>query len=227
VVKLFQVGGSVRDEILGVQSKDLDYSCEASSFEEMRQFILDRGGEIFLEQPQYFTIRAKINKDVSDFVLCRKESKYSDGRRPDKVEIGNIFDDLARRDFTMNAIAKLEDGSYLDVYNGISDIKNGVIKCVGSTWDRFKEDSLRGLRAMRFEITKNMTMSTEITNVLESQKYVDLLHNISQERIREELTKCFRHSTLETLRMLEDFRRVRDFIFDNDSMWLKPTMEEK
>src|SRR5689334_19330699 len=99
-VKLYKVGGYVRDQVLGLKSKDIDYAVEAESYDAMKNHLIEKGAKIYLEQPQYFTIRGKLNDEDADFVLCRKEGKYSDGRRPDTVEIGTIYDDLARRDFT-------------------------------------------------------------------------------------------------------------------------------
>src|SRR4051812_9903063 len=109
--KIYLVGGAVRDKIMNITPKDLDYSIECESFDAMRQYIIDRGGTIFLETPQYFTIRAKVPElGAADFVLCRRDGMYKDNRRPETVEVGTIFDDLARRDFTMNAIAIDEQG---------------------------------------------------------------------------------------------------------------------
>ena len=111
-MKIYQVGGSVRDEFLNIKSKDIDYAVEADSFGDMRKYMIDNGYNIFLETPQYFTIRAKFpdshecNHLVADFALCRIDGQYSDGRRPDKVHRATIHEDLSRRDFTINAIAK-------------------------------------------------------------------------------------------------------------------------
>ncbi len=103
MVKIYLVGGSIRDQLLGLKSKDLDYAVEAGSYEEMRDYIKENG-KIFLETPEYLTIRAHLkNGEPADFVLCRKDGEYSDGRRPDKVTPGTLYDDLARRDFTVNA----------------------------------------------------------------------------------------------------------------------------
>ena len=87
--KFFQVGGCVRDRLMGVPCHDIDFSVEAESFEAMREAILERGGTIYLDTPEFFTIRAKEpGLGTVDFVLCRKEGAYSDGRHPDKVEMG-------------------------------------------------------------------------------------------------------------------------------------------
>lgn len=122
-IKFYQVGGSVRDSFIGLKSKDIDYAVEAPSFDAMREAIKERGGEIFLETPQFLTIRANVpGMGACDYVLCRKDGEYVDGRRPETVTAGTILDDLARRDFTMNAIAIAEDGTILDPFDGRKDI---------------------------------------------------------------------------------------------------------
>lgn len=232
-VSLYKVGGCVRDELLGVKSKDIDYAVEAESFEAMEKYIVDNGGKIFLSKPEFFTIRAKLRGVDADFVLCRKESGYTDGRRPDKVEVGTILDDLARRDFTVNAIAEkvFPPGVlsmfpvYIDPHNGREDLKNGVLRCVGNPIDRFKEDSLRILRAIRFAITKGFALESSVADCLWNPEIVKGLANVSTERIREELLKCFSHSTLKTLNMLEYYPMVKDLVFNDNKIWLKPTSE--
>lgn len=227
MVKMYLVGGAVRDSILGVPTKDFDYSVEASSFEEMRSYILSNGGKIYLEKPEYLTIRGKFNGRDADYVLCRKEGKYTDGRRPDEVIPGTIFDDLARRDFSVNAIAYDEDSqSYIDPHNGIQDLRTMTLRCVGNPIDRFNEDSLRIMRAIRFSITKGFAMDSSVANALWNPDVVKKLANVSKERIREELLRCFKHSTLKTIATLEYYPMVRDVVFDDNALWLKPTMEE-
>jgi tRNA nucleotidyltransferase (CCA-adding enzyme) len=222
-VKLYKVGGYVRDLFLGVKSKDLDYAVECPSYQHMKDYISAKG-TIFIEKPEYGTIRANINKEVADFVLCRKDGSYSDGRRPDSVQFGTIFDDLARRDFTMNAIAMDEDSEMIDPFEGQKDIEAKIIRCVGNTKERFSEDSLRILRAIRFSITKDMTLSGEIEDaLLKDLDLVQKLKNVSKERIREELVKCFEFDTLKSLEMLEKFKEVRNMIFSN-KIKLKPSM---
>lgn len=224
-MNFYKVGGCVRDEILGVQSKDIDYSVEAPSYAAMRDHIA-KHGRIYLEQEQFFTIRAKMNGIDADFVLCRKERDYSDGRRPDMVEIGTLDDDLARRDFTMNAIAQREDGSHYDPHDGITDIKRKMIRCVGVAEERFREDSLRTLRALRFAITKDFTLDSEIKKCLNNVDLLDLLANVSEERVREELNKAFKHDTLKTLYMLNEYPYLQHRIFYKTKLWLEPTLKE-
>src|SRR3990167_10022522 len=121
MVKFFLTGGFLRDRLLNIPSKDLDYAVEASSYQEMKQAIIERDGEIFLETEKYLTIRARIPKfGAADFVLCRKDGTYiKDRRRPDFVEIGTLFDDLSRRDATINALAEDENGNIIDFFNGL------------------------------------------------------------------------------------------------------------
>ena len=227
--KFYKVGGCVRDSILGVPSKDVDYAVECSSYEEMKQAIIDRGGVIFLEQPLYNTIRAKLGGEAADFVLTRKDGNYSDGRRPDFVEPGTIYDDLSRRDFTMNAIAIDEDGNCIDPYNGREDINKKLIRCVGDPKDRFSEDSLRLLRALRFHITKgfNLNHDIEIAFCYKSS-YVDMLDNVSAERIAEELKRCFEYNTLATLDFFNRNLYLQTKVFSklkNAKIVLVPTLE--
>lgn len=226
-VQIYKVGGAVRDEFLGVKSKDIDFAVEAQSFDHMRDYIAARG-KIFLEKPEYFTIRAKLDGVDADFVLCRREHGYTDGRRPDAVTIGDIYDDLSRRDFTVNAIAiRVSDGEVFDPHSGVRDIAKRVVRCVGNAEDRFSEDSLRMIRAVRFAITKGFEMDWSIQNTLHDRAMLSKLENVSKERIREELNRCFRHDTLATMKMFERFRSLRDVVFSDPALWLEATNRDR
>lgn len=225
MTKFYQVGGSVRDEILGLKSKDKDYTVVASSYDEMKSAILERGGTIFLETPKFLTIRANVpNLGACDYVLARKEGSYYDGRHPSTVEPGDLLDDLSRRDFTMNAIAKDEDGNYVDVFGGITDAKNGIIRCVGTPEERFKEDGLRILRALRFSICKDMRLHATISSFMLNADLQHYLRGVSVERVREELLKMFKADTRQTISELYFFNLL--FLFERTGLWLKPTMEQ-
>lgn len=225
MIKFYKVGGCVRDEILGLKSKDIDYSVEAPSYHAMRQEIISRGGDIFLENPEYFTIRARVQKlGAADFVLCRKDGQYFDGRRPDAVIQGTLHDDLARRDFTMNAIAQDEFGNLIDPFDGQQDIQKGVIRCVGNPSDRFNEDYLRMLRAIRFAVTKNMHIDKEVEAAIYCYAY--RIADVSVERVREELHKAFKFNTFRTIVYLEKFNMFSTLHIYFPTLWLKPTLEE-
>jgi len=227
MIKLYQVGGSVRDEILGLKSNDIDYSVEAESYQEMKNYIVSIGGEIFLETPEYVTIRARIGRETSDYVLCRKDGAYSDGRRPDNVIAGTLYDDLARRDFTMNAIAKDANGNYIDPFGGIEDIRNNKIKCVGDARNRISEDWLRLLRAIRFSITKDMAIDENIEVFFNSEYATrNLYETVSEERIREELYKMFKADTRQTINFFAEYPKMSYACFSGN-IWLKPTTENK
>lgn len=237
MVEIFLVGGAVREIVRGFPEKvkDWDFAVQAESFDEMRDWLKLSGFEIFLETPQYFTIRARAPKDTYsfagldmtgktfDFTLCRSEGEYTDGRHPDSVEVGTIKQDLARRDFTMNAIALGADGNFIDPFDGQKDIKELLIRCVGST-ERLREDSLRMLRAVRFGIQLDFDLSNDIVGFLHDENNADLLKNVSEERIREELTKCFKANTLETLYYLQRYSNLTRQVFSGD-MWLLPTVK--
>ena len=224
-VKFYQVGGCVRDELLGLRSKDIDYSVEASSYDAMKDEILNRGGDIFLETPEYFTIRAKVpGMGACDFVLCRKDGQYSDGRRPDEVQMGTLHDDLARRDFTMNAIAKAEDGTLIDPHGGQFAIENRVIHCVGDAYRRFEEDYLRMLRAIRFSVTKGFKISNMTQFAI--QQFSSRIAEVSVERVREELHKAFKVNTLQTIGLLQKFNMMEHVFNDRTGLWLEPTLKK-
>lgn len=235
--RVFLVGGAVRDRLMGLPTKDFDFAVEAESFDAMREMVESRGGEIFVEDPEFFTIRARDlrgeltgqDKLTADFVLCRKDIGASDGRHPDAVEVGDIFDDLARRDFTANAIA-IEVGTdeLIDPFDGEVDIANKTLRCVGDTAERMNEDALRAIRAVRFDIIKGLKMDRDLKVFLwEDEGLPVLLDAVSTERKRDELLKCFKHDTRVTLAMLASLPERLVEAMLPDEIWLKPTMENR
>ena len=225
-MKIYKVGGCVRDAIIGVKSKDIDYSCEVESFDAMRVAIIAMGGTIFVEKPEFLTIRARVGRETFDYVMCRKDGVYSDGRRPETVEPGTILDDLSRRDFTMNAIAQITTGELYDPFNGYEDIQKKLIRCVGDTDSRFSEDYLRLMRAARFMITKGFSVSPEIESAFDDEKYINGLKNVSVERIREEVEKMFRADTMQTINFFAIHPKLAEAVFSR-GLWIKPTLESR
>lgn len=203
-IKLYKVGGCIRDEIMGVKYNDIDYAVEANSFDELLQWLKRKKYTIFLQKPEYFSVRAKCPKtgEVIDFTLCRTDGYYSDNRHPDKVAMADIYSDLARRDFTINAMARGADGKLIDPYNGCLAIRQKTIKCVGSARDRIHEDPLRAIRAIRFAVTKEFYMNCELLDVVQHKSLAKLLKTISSERIMTELNKAFAYDTHRTLILL-------------------------
>lgn len=237
MVKTYLVGGFVRDLQMNIllgtplnKKSDKDYAVEAESYEEMKEWLIkEKHADIKVESPQFFTIRALINKEVCDYTLCRKESNYTDGRHPDVVTPGTIFDDLGRRDFTINAIAlDCDTNEFIDPFGGIEDIKNKKIVCVGSTFVRMQEDYLRMLRAVRFSVTLGFELDLNIVEILHNTYSQEkLVETVSEERIREELTKMFKHDTYKTLKVLGNFNGLQKHIFKSNVLWIKPTMEKR
>jgi tRNA nucleotidyltransferase (CCA-adding enzyme) len=235
-IRLFEVGGCVRDELLGKRSKDVDFAVEAPSFEAMAAHIDAMGLKVFLSKPEFLTIRAGVPnghalrercKDA-DFVLCRKDGPSFDGRRPDFVESGTIFDDLARRDFTVNAIARCaETGDLIDPHGGRDHLSKMELHFVGDPMTRIREDGLRVLRGLRFSITKGLRLGTDTDTALGSQGAAAMLFGVSTERVREELDKMFAHDTLAALRLLEEFRHIREACFSRPDLTLMATMKQR
>ena len=239
--KFYEVGGKIRDEILGLQSKDVDYVAVPSEtllekyksahemFVMLETYLTNENFEIFLSTPDCFTVRAKFPKDhkyqgVADFVMARKEIGYVEGTRTPIVVPGTLKDDLERRDFTVNAMAKGEDGKIIDLFDGMNDLKRMVLITPLPPEQTFNDDPLRVLRAVRFAITKGFSLKF-LDYYINNYDYENKMGVVSSERIREELLKCFKHDTMGTLDMLNDYPTLKRYIFVNKLMWLKPTME--
>ncbi len=189
----------------------------------MKAYI-ENNYKIVHEKEEFLTIKAKNNNnDLFDFVLCRKDGTYKDGRHPEKVIMGNIYDDLGRRDFTMNSIAINEAGDYIDPFNGVDDIINKKIRCVGVTENRFNEDTLRLLRAFRFHITLGFDLDEEIINCLNNEKMINKLSTISTERIKQETSKVFAFDTLKTIKKINEYPILMNYLFTN-VLTLKPML---
>ena len=241
--KFYEVGGKVRDEFLGLESKDVDYVAvpnelllekynEASDmFQVLGEHLRSEKFEIFLETPSCFTIRARFPEGhryqgVADFVMARKEIGYLSGTRTPIIKPGTLYDDLERRDFTLNALAKDHDGTIIDYFNGIEDLKRGYLRTPLPCTETFDDDPLRILRAIRFCVTKGFWIGPAMDGIIQDYDYIGKMGVVSTERIREELFKCFKHDTIKTLKTLHEFPALRNYIFKNNILWLKPTMEQ-
>lgn len=240
----YEVGGCVRDEIMGLKSKDIDHVAVAddelfdktSNAEEifyvLQNYLEKSNYHIWSVTEDCFTIRAKFpdnhkNKGLTaDFVLARKEVGYYPGTRRPIIVAGTLDDDLRRRDFTVNAIAKTENGVLYDPFGGIEHIKQKILITPLPVSQTFNDDPLRILRAIRFNITKRFDISHDMQQTIMNYDYNNLMPVVSEERIREELYKCFKHDTLMTMGVLCDFPKLSRYIFDNTKLWLKPTNEK-
>lgn len=251
--KFYEVGGKIRDELLGLHSKDVDYvavpefetnlltpSLEAyqyftattnEAFAKLEEFLKNEGFQIFLVTPECYTIRAKFPENhkyngVADFVLARKELGYVKGTRTPIVKPGTLYDDLQRRDFTVNALARDPDtGKIIDYFGGQKDLANNILRTPLEVAVTFADDPLRILRALRFSITKKLDLCCDVYYTIKCYNYDKYMSVVSEQRIRDELFKMFKHDTLGTLKRLEEFPKLRDYIFTRTNLWLKPTNE--
>jgi tRNA nucleotidyltransferase (CCA-adding enzyme) len=185
----FMVGGCVRDLILDRKPKDWDITTNATP-----EQIISIFPKTFYEN-EYGTVGI-VNDEVTDETLkviettpYRLEGKYSDKRHPDQITYGNdLKEDLRRRDFTINALAyDCEEDKIIDLYGGVDDLRKGIIRTVEVPDQRFKEDALRMLRAIRF--SAELDFEIEQNTALSLVKNRGLLSFISKERIRDEFIK--------------------------------------
>lgn len=232
-MEMYEVGGCVRDSLMGVESKDVDFVVIAPSFESMREELIRRGFRIHVEKPEFATIRAGVpegdplrqrTKDA-DFVLARKDGPSSDGRRPDFTEPGTLHDDLARRDFTVNAMARSVDGTIIDPFGGMQDLRARKLKFVGVPEERIAEDGLRVMRAFRFWVTKGLYPTASTLYALKRPLAADMLSRVSIERIEGELQRMLTFDTRTTLSILGEYPEILDVIFSG-RLRLRATLAE-
>ena len=237
-VRVFEVGGAVRDSLMGVPSADVDFAVEAESFDAMLAHIVSMGLKVIPARidREHLTIKALVPKGHplrertkdADFVLCREDGPSSDGRHPDWVKPGTIWHDLARRDLTVNAIAKsVSSLELIDPFNGIDDLERRVLRFVGEPMKRIREDGLRSLRAFRFSVTKGFTMTPETLAAVTSQDAAHAMRNVSEERRHAELEKMFNFDTLAALAAVESMGpALRAVLFAGGKLRLTSTLKK-
>nr|WP_268913106.1 CCA tRNA nucleotidyltransferase [Lentilactobacillus sp. SPB1-3]MCZ0977246.1 CCA tRNA nucleotidyltransferase [Lentilactobacillus sp. SPB1-3] len=177
------VGGSVRDTILGREIHDVDIATSAYP-EEVKQ-IFDRTVDTGIQHGTVMVLDHGNGYEVTTF---RTESTYQDYRRPDEVTfVRSLEEDLKRRDFTINALALSENGEITDLFSGLDDMKNHLIRAVGVPDERFNEDALRMMRAIRFSSQLDFDIEPETEGAID--RHAHLLEKIAIERIHEEFVK--------------------------------------
>lgn len=179
----YAVGGCVRDSLLGKMPQDWDI-CTSARPEEIKSCFSDH--RTILTGERYGTVTVLHDDIPYEITTFRTESGYSDSRHPDSVAfLDSMQGDLSRRDFTVNAMAADADGKITDCFGGKQDLQNGVIRCVGNAHDRFTEDALRILRALRFASKLGFTISPETDTAIHTLK--NRLSAVAPERLRKEL----------------------------------------
>ncbi len=184
--KFYVVGGAVRDFLLQRQVKDIDFSTDASPDIVMKMF--PRSIPTGIAHGTVTILFYHLHFEVTSF---RIDGDYSNYRSPDSIAYTTSLEkDLERRDFTINAIAldPLQE-HIIDMHNGIEDLQNNIIRCVGNASKRFQEDALRMLRAIRFSCNLNFSIENESRNAIKT--HASLISHISKERIWTELSNMF------------------------------------
>ena len=202
--EVYFVGGCVRDTLLQRPLHDVDLATSAYP-QEIKQIFpqtIDTGIE-------HGTVTVIYQKKAYEITTFRTESGYQDYRRPDKVEfVRSLKEDLKRRDFTINALAMNAQGEIIDLFAGMADLQQRQIRAVGVAADRFHEDALRMLRAVRFQAQLNFTIEKQTLAGIKTN--AALLSHIATERIREEFIKlmegCNRQAGLISLYQTQLYR---------------------
>ena len=179
----YAVGGCVRDSILGREPEDWDITTSARP--EQVKAIFQRTVDTGIE---HGTVTVLMDREQFEVTTYRVDGEYEDHRHPKEVTFtASLEEDLKRRDFTINAMAYNPETGLVDIFNGIEDLKNQVIRCVGNPGERFDEDALRILRAIRFSAQLGFQIDAETQRAM-SERAEDL-KEVSAERIRVELVK--------------------------------------
>lgn len=208
--KAYLVGGAVRDMFMNKEASDWDVATDATP-----EQVISAFKKVIPTGIAHGTVTVHFMGEEIEVTTFRIEQGYSDGRHPDKVSYASdIEEDLSRRDFTMNAIAvSLKDGSIVDPFNGKADIKNKVIRSVGNPLERFNEDGLRPIRAIRFASQLGFEIETNTLQAISNEKVLQKTSTISIERFRDELVKLLKSPKPSVgLKLLEDTNIMKLFL---------------
>lgn len=214
----YAVGGCVRDSILGREPDDWDITTSATPLETKALFqrTFDTGIE-------HGTITVLVDKEAFEVTTYRVDGEYEDSRHPKEVTFTRCLqEDLLRRDFTINAMAYNDAEGMIDIFGGIEDLKNKTIRCVGNAEERFGEDALRILRAVRFAAQLGFSIEKETKKGI--VKLAETLANISAERIQVELIKMLVSPNPELLRTAYELGVTKVILPEFDTM-MKTTQE--
>ena len=218
----YVVGGCVRDAIMQNEINDFDITTSATP-DEMKVVFKDE--RTFDTGIKHGTITLYYNRENVEITTYRVDGEYDDNRHPKSVEFTKrLENDLKRRDFTMNAIVYNDKEGFIDMFSGIEDIKNKVIRAIGDPKKRFEEDALRILRAIRFSSVLGFTIEESTKRAMIECK--SLLHNVSGERIAVEINKFLLGKNVKNA-ILENYEILGEIIpeinrmqgFDQQTKW--------
>lgn len=212
----YAVGGCVRDSILGRQPQDWDITTSAAPHEVKAVFshTIDTG-------IAHGTVTVMLGREGFEVTTYRIDGEYEDARHPKEVRFTpDLLEDLKRRDFTVNAMAYNETKGLVDAFDGIGDLKRGVIRCVGNAKDRFTEDALRMLRAVRFAAQLGFAVEEETAEAMRA--LAGNIAKVSAERIQTELVKLLLSPHPEELRLAYETGLTGVFLPEFDRMMETP-----
>ncbi len=215
--RAYIVGGSVRDSLLGREASDYDITTDALPQQIMAIFS---DTTVIPTGIKHGTVTVFIDDEPIEITTHRTEGKYSDQRHPDAVEFTDrLVDDLRRRDFTMNAIAYSPETGIIDPFDGRADIENKLIRAVGDPYERFSEDALRIVRALRF--SAQLGFDVEENTAAAVNAGASLVKKVSGERIAAELSKAINSDFAAAA-----FLKYKNVIFEIFPMCAKMSEEE-
>ena len=249
---MYAVGGWVRDSLMERDTNDLDFTVVGGTWQQMQEFVAAQCTRIHVVTEEFFTVRGQHPEfgDV-DFVWARKDGAYSDGRRPDTVQPGTLHDDLARRDFTVNAMAvhvgnmadftrECKSGDprryVIDPFGGLDHLftplgEPKMLHAVGDAEDRMMEDGLRPWRALRFSMTHGFDIGDDILEAMsESDGVWKAAMAVASERVQQEMHKAAKRATFHQIAGV--FGDVRFLLWayaleQNHGVWFQPTLKNK
>ncbi len=208
----YAVGGCIRDALLKKEPHDWDITTSADPMTVKRLF-----SKTFDTGIQHGTVTVLLGGENYEVTTYRVDGDYADGRHPESVTFTrNLADDLKRRDFTINAMAYNPEKGLVDLFGGQDDLKKGIIRCVGDPVERFTEDALRMMRAVRF--SAQLGFDIEPATAAAIKKLSGRLALVSQERITEELLRLITSPDPEKLRIAYDLGLTAIFFPEFDEM---------
>lgn len=196
----YLVGGAIRNQLLGIEEKDYDLATDAFPDD-----IINTFNKVVPTGIKHGTVTILFKGEAYEITTFRVDGEYTDGRRPDSIEYtSNIYEDLKRRDFTINSIAyDILKEELIDPNQGLIDLENKIIRAIGDPHKRFQEDGLRPLRACRFAAQLDFTIEKNTFNAI--NKNIEKFKSVSKERIFDELVKTMKaEKPSTTFRLLYD-----------------------
>lgn len=208
----YAVGGCVRDTMLGRMPQDWDITTSArpEQVKELFKHTIDTG-------IQHGTVTVMLDHEGFEVTTYRIDGEYEDARHPKEVQFtSNLLEDLKRRDFTINAMAYNEEEGLIDAFDGVEDLERGVVRCVGNPMERFSEDALRMLRAVRFAGQLGFEIDEATKEAI--HELAPTIAKVSAERIQVELVKLMTSKHPEQIKTAYETGLTNVFLPEFDAM---------